>query len=590
MNDYKRMLLAVLIASLFIYLYTSVFVKPKRRMPQGGSAAVSDSLHPGAQTPPTSQAQPGGPQAEPGAPPEAQTSLPEGALGTGAQVSFHAATKGEREAEPALVVTQTCRGEILPVGGELASWTLEDFLDQNDEHVDLVNRGQGIGSDLDVEIVSEAGDIDFSDVPFEIRETAPGDPAVADVVKLTAADSAGASLTKTYTFYQDEYFFDLDIRASGFESGGGLACALSWRYGLPITESNERADLMNFAAVSLLGQELIKDKIKDFVKTPDKTHEGNVLWAGVRNKYFLAVMVPTHGQGKAVHTWGYPDRNLVGTQLLVPMAHDESGAATASFRVYVGPIEYDLLSALGVGLEKAVYQRFRFMAPLNHLILIVMTWTHKVLPNYGIVIILVSALTKLLFYPLTKSSLKSMSAMRKLQPEIEALKKKYKSDPKKMNQAQMELFRKHKVNPMGGCLPILVQMPIFFALYNVLSESVQLRRAPFVGWIDDLSAPDTLFHLGTFPIHVLPLVMAVTQLLQPQMGGGDPRQATMTKIMPVFLLVIFYGLPSGLVLYWTVNNVMTALQQYLMNRAEGATEAVEIVTPPKTKKGAGKTR
>jgi len=211
-----------------------------------------------------------------------------------------------------------------------------------------------------------------------------------------------------------------------------------------------------------------------------------------------------------------------------------------------------------------------------------MTWTYGFVPNYGIVIIIVSVLIKLVFFPLTRSSLKSMSAMKRVQPELDALKKKHKGDPKKMNQLQMELFKKHKVNPMGGCLPILVQMPMFFALYNVMVESVQLRRAPFVGWIGDLSAPDTLFSMGTFPIHVLPLIMAATQLAQPTMGPStDSRQQMMKYMMPIFMLVIFYGLPSGLVLYWTVNNVLTALQQYLMNRSEAGKEGAVTVVPEK---------
>jgi len=588
MTDYKRMLLAVLIASLFIFLWTSVFVKPKRRPPGGEPTAVADSVYPGAVDAPEREELPGT-RAE--TPPEEsrerrEAPLPGTIIAEGGGVDFPAASPEDPRTRPAVVETDLCRGTIAPVGGGLASWKLLDFLDLNDETVDLVNKGLGISSELDVELVLRSGPVNFQDAPFSVETVSSSDPAVEKKVRLTAADTSGASLTKTYTFYRDKYFFDLDVEARGFGSESGLACALSWRHGVPITESNQKADLQNFAAVTLVGEEHEKDKVKDFNKEPSRSYEGSVFWTGVRNKYFIAAIIPTEGPGKAVHTWGTPDRNQVGTQLLTQMAPDGVGAGTASFRVYGGPVEYDLLSALDVGLERSVYQRFQFMTPLNHLIFAVMKWFYKFLPNYGVVIIIVSALSKLVFYPLTKSSLKSMAAMRKLQPEIEALKKKYKGDPKKMNQAQMELFRKHKVNPMGGCLPILLQMPIFFALYNVLVESVAFRRAPFVLWIDDLSAPDTLFYVGTFPIHVLPIVMAVTQLLQPQMGGADPRQAMMTKIMPVFLLVIFYGLPSGLVLYWTINNIMTALQQYIMNRQEAAKEAAAgVVTAPAPARG-----
>jgi YidC/Oxa1 family membrane protein insertase len=485
---------------------------------------------------------------------------------------------------------------LLAEGGGLASWELADFVDTNKELVNLVNLDQGGKSDLHFELISGDERVNLGDVPFELSEVYRTDSEVAKTLKLTATDTAGATVVKTYTFYHDRYYFDLEVQTEGFESRDGLSCALTWSNGLPITESNEKQDVSNFAAISLIGEEFVKDKMGKFDKEPVKTHQGNVMWTGVRSKYFVAAMIPTHGGGRAVRTWGDKDRNLVAAQLFAPM--QVSGErASASFRIYAGPMEFNRLRALEIGLENDVYQRFKFMAPLNHLVFALMTWTYGFVPNYGVVIILVSLLIKIVFYPLTRASLRSMNAMKKIQPELEALKKKYKGDPKKQNQLQMELFKKHKVNPMGGCLPILVQMPIFFALYNVLVESVQLRHAPFVAWINDLSAPDTLFHVGTFPIHVLPLIMAATQLAQPTMGPStDSRQMMMKYMMPIFLLVIFYGLPSGLVLYWTVNNVLTALQQYWMNRSEKAAEAA-VTTAPKdaakaapAKKPAGRRR
>jgi YidC/Oxa1 family membrane protein insertase len=594
MGEYKRMLLAVVIASIFIYLWTSIVAKHPSRRPGGpispaDSALVADTTgaarHP---IPPADQGRlPTSPQPKtPTTAPTTPVATPpsEGAESLALRGGWEAVPEWESE----VVGTDLCKGVLVESGGGLSSWQLLDYLDQQDEPVNLINLGQGTASDLRLELVSGDALLSFDEVDYAKQEVEPparvteaGD-TIETVIALTASDSSGAGIAKTYTFYRGHYYFDLDVKTSGFSSANGLSCALSWGYGLPITEANVRADVSNLAAISLLGDEFIKYKMGDFKKEPVRTEEGTVRWTGVRNKYFIAAMIPTGATGTAIRSWGSPDLELVASQLFVPMDIASDGAAVASFRIYAGPMDFERLRALNVGLEKDVYQRFKFMAPLNHLVFGLMKWTYGLVPNYGVVIILVSVLIKLIFYPLSRSSLRSMQAMKKVQPELEALKKKYKGDAKKMNQAQMELFRKHKVNPMGGCLPILVQMPIFFALYNVLVESVELRRAPFVGWINDLSAPDTLFHLGTFPVHLLPLIMAVTQLAQPTMGAAsDPRQQMMKYVMPIFLLVIFYGLPSGLVLYWTVNNVMTALQQYMMNRSEKAGEDEVTVAPVK---------
>lgn len=580
MSEYKRMILAVIVASIFIYLWTTFFAKPPARR-AGAPGGAGDTTAVAETQTEESPAVPS--QAPPIPPPSRGTQPSQERPAAGAEEALGGAWESVPPWERSVVETEVCKGAVVSDGGGLSRWELKEFPNQVEEPVNLVNIDDAAGdprtSDLRIDLVSGDALLSFDEVPFGLRELHPDDPAVERKLQLTASDTAGASIVKTYTLYNDRYYFDLDVEVRGFATGQRLSCALSWNHGLPITERNEKADISNFAAMSLVGEEFIKDKMGGFRKEPMKTHEGNVIWTGVRNKYFVVAMVPTHEQGTAVRTWGSPDINLVATQLFVPMEITGESAA-ASFRVYAGPMDYDRLLELGVGLERDVYQRFKFMAPLNHLVFGLMRWTYSLVPNYGVVIILVSVLIKIVFYPLSRSSLKSMQAMKKIQPELEALKKKYKGDAKKMNQAQMELFRKHKVNPMGGCLPILVQMPIFFALYNVLVESVELRRAPFVLWINDLSAPETLFHIGTFPIHVLPLIMAVTQLVQPTMGPStDPRQQMMKYIMPAFLLVIFYGLPSGLVLYWTVNNVMTALQQYLMNRSEKGKEE-PVTTPP----------
>ena len=257
---------------------------------------------------------------------------------------------------------------------------------------------------------------------------------------------------------------------------------------------------------------------------------------------------------------------------------------TGQVSTYVGPMEYDRLKALGVGLEKAIYfggfpfpeswaARYGLPSfPMEWIVvptLAIMRWFYRFVPNYGIAIILLTVITKVLFFPLTIKSMTSMRAMQALQPQINALRSKYRSDPQRLQRETMELYRIHKVNPLGGCLPMVVQIPIFYALYDALSVSVDLQGAPFIClghlfgmdlWICDLSRHD--------PTYVLPILMGVSMFVQQKMTPvmGDPRQAKMMLFMPVVFTFMFLNLPAGLVLYWTLSNVLQIGQQKYMEK------------------------
>jgi YidC/Oxa1 family membrane protein insertase len=204
--------------------------------------------------------------------------------------------------------------------------------------------------------------------------------------------------------------------------------------------------------------------------------------------------------------------------------------------------------------------------------LMLMNWLYGLIPNYGVAIIILTIMIKVVLWPLGNKSYKSMNEMKKLQPLMTELREKYKNDKKKMNQELMSLYRTYKINPMGGCLPMLVQIPVFIALYRMLYEAIELRHAPFIGWINDLSAPDRLFRFGfevplmepPYGIPVLTLIMGATMLLQQKMTPpmGDPTQAKIMMFMPLIFTVIFINFSSGLVLYWLVNNVLSIAQQY----------------------------
>ena len=316
-------------------------------------------------------------------------------------------------------------------------------------------------------------------------------------------------------------------------------------------------------------------ELKDPLLVAEAVVSGARRWAALEDDYFIAALVGrpstyvTRGRARDVAQAGLVFRE-------VEIAAGQTWEAAGD--LYVGPKEWERLQALGVGLEQAqarnygkflwfAFPMWWFTVPLLWLMNFFGTW----LPgqNYGVAIILLTVLVKVVFFPLSLKSMKSMKAMQALQPQLNALRSKYKSDPQRFQREQMEMFRKQGVNPMGGCLPMVVQIPIFYALYLTLQYSVELQGAPFVLWITDLSKKD--------PYYVLPILMGISMLVQQKMTPtvGDPRQAQIMLIMPVVFTFMFLEFPTGLVLYWLVNNCLSIGQQYLIDRSAAPRKAVE---------------
>jgi len=283
-------------------------------------------------------------------------------------------------------------------------------------------------------------------------------------------------------------------------------------------------------------------------------------WIGIMDRYFIAAVI-----GDANRTYRYyfkgATMNGVATYqagMLESPARMDGGEAVFTSRIYVGPKSTPVMETLNVGLERAVdYGWFAFIAkPMHDLLL----WLHRFIPNYGWCIIVLVILIKALFFIPTKKSYESMAAMRKLQPEMQRLRELYGDDRQRMGQEMMALYKKHKVNPLGGCLPIIVQIPVFFALYKTLLVSIELRHAPFAGWIHDLSAMD--------PYYILPVLMGASMIVQQRLNPPppDPMQAKVMKFLPVIFTFMFLFFPSGLVLYWLVNNVLSIAQQWYVMR------------------------
>jgi YidC/Oxa1 family membrane protein insertase len=266
---------------------------------------------------------------------------------------------------------------------------------------------------------------------------------------------------------------------------------------------------------------------------------------------------------------------MVITQMVLPETTIGPGNDRSfDFKAFIGPKDTEMLTKANYELGEAV--NFGMFDILAKPFLWIMNQIYKVIPNYGVAIIILTLMTKIILWPLGNKSYKSMNDMKRMQPLMAEIREKHKNDKKKMNEETMALYRTYKINPMGGCLPMVVQLPVFFALYRMLYQAIELRHAPFFGWINDLSAPDRLFQFGfsipfmepPYGIPVLTIVMGATMFLQQKMSPppGDPTQAKLMMFMPLIFTVIFINFSAGLVLYWLINNIFSIAQQYYIQK------------------------
>lgn len=304
-------------------------------------------------------------------------------------------------------------------------------------------------------------------------------------------------------------------------------------------------------------------------------YEGVIDWIAIQSRYFISSLIPENPTEATFHLVQKAGE-VLAAQYILPEINIKPGTQQSfQFKIFQGPMSMSLLDSYGKKLGKALdFGMFDFLAkPLLWLMNFIY---NNLIPNYGIAIIIITLITKALLWPLGTKSYKSMGEMKKLQPLIKEIKEKYGDDRKRVNEETMALYRTYKINPMGGCLPMLVQIPVFFALYRMLYEAIELRHAPFFLWINDLSAPDRLFNFGfsipfmdpPYGIPVLTLAMGATMFLQQRMSPpmGDAAQAKMMMLLPVVFTFIFINFSSGLVLYWLVNNIVSIGQQYYITK------------------------
>ena len=385
----------------------------------------------------------------------------------------------------------------------------------------------------------------------------------------------GRTVHRLYRFRHTNYTFEVSTWVEGLQPPAGSSMLLLWGPGLlrHINDVGRQGQTAEHPRSYVSGKVL-----HETPKKPGETQveQGQVAWTALADTYFAAVLMPQEPAGEAVMA-----RRLEGDTLEVglrtPLTHDQT---KQTVRVYVGPKSQPLLEAADPSLDKLI--DLGFFSPLARPMLQFLRLLNGLVHNYGVTIILTTILIKIVFWPLTQTSYKSMQAMQKLQPKLKELQVVYKDDRQALNRAMMQLYREHKVNPMGGCLPMVLQIPVFFAFYNALLYAIELRHAPFVCWhtelwwigrgICDLSVYD--------PSYVTPVLMGITMFIQQKMTPttGDPAQAKIMQFMPLMFLMFFLKAPAGLVIYWLVNNLLSIAQQLFINRTHAPGTAKTVVT------------
>jgi YidC/Oxa1 family membrane protein insertase len=385
----------------------------------------------------------------------------------------------------------------------------------------------------------------------------------------------GLKIVKRFKFSSDGYTINLEVEAQnssskeitnqlGLEWIGEIELARLAKeenkdFGLKYSFlRNQKVEKKEFGGARTSGCVPSCGTRKTTVEPFETVERGDIKWFSFGGEYFTALLIPPPSKEISLSVKG-SEKELLRADFMTPsISVPPQGKVNATYRIYLGPKDEDRLKSLGVGAEKLT--DFGFFTIVAKPLLWFIRVTHKVTGNYGIDIIIISILIKIIFLPLTQISMKSMKEMQKVQPEMSRLKEQYKNDKARLQQEIMLLYKRRKINPMSGCLPMLIQIPVFIALYNALQNGIEMRHAPFFLWIVDLSAKD--------PIYITPIIMGATMFIQQKMtpSAADPAQAKMFLLMPVMFTFLFLNFPSGLVLYWLVNNVLSIAHQYYLNK------------------------
>jgi YidC/Oxa1 family membrane protein insertase len=439
-----------------------------------------------------------------------------------------------------LDLVNTSEEEGLPLGLTLLPFPSDGSWEVDKDKLDLLTRG-------------EKGEITFSK-DFE----------------------NGLKVSKKFGFTSDKNTIDLEVEIQNASPRQvQVQLGLDWigkielekladeenkDYGLKFAYfKNQKMEKKTFGGASTSGCTPGCSSPKRKVEPFEFSEKGDIGWYSFEGEYFAALLIPPAAEHSVTLAVKGDEKNILKVRgTLSPISIPSKQAIKVPYRIYLGPKATRPLKELGVGAEKLL--DFGFFSFIAKPILWFLNLTNSVTGNYGIDIIIVSILIKIIFLPLTQISMKSMKEMQKVQPEMTRIRETYKNDKARLQQEIMLLYKRRKINPMSGCLPMLIQIPVFIALYNALQNAIELRHAPFFWWIKDLSAKD--------PIYITPLIMGATMVLQQKMTptSADPTQAKMFMLMPIMFTFLFLNFPSGLVLYWLVNNVLSIAHQSYVNK------------------------
>jgi len=557
----SRLMIALALSMLVVFVYWRIYAPEQTPPPpaeQPGQAAAPSPAE--VATPPATGEPSAAAQADEGA--KGRTASPEDV----------------RQAQDVGVETSLMRATFTTLGGRLRSLELKEYESRAGGHVELVPRTElGANTRLPLGIVVPGPNV--RDEP----DTYLFDATVRDgVVEMECMLDCGLRLQKEFRFKDGSYVVESDITFTnetpervyvGQDEKPGYTFA--WE---PAVQDPSVRSAGRFGSVMgpvWMGE---NGKFNDKSRKRPKVHAWDGQWAGLRSRYFAAIIrpenVPVLVEGDPIGEKGQDGQRMAVAAASFQLEPGEQHVDR--YELFMGPLELSMLRALGHDYHRLV--NFGMFRPVSLAMLWILRTSYRMIPNYGIAIIVLTVFARVLFYPLNHKSMQSMKKMQALRPAMQEIEKKYKDKPQERAKKMMELQKQHGVSMFGGCLPMLAQFPIWIALFRTLQNAIELRGAPFMLWINDLSSPETLFHLPfKLPlfgdqVHLLPLLMAGImvgqQKLMPMSTGGQAdSQKMMMIMMPIMMGVLFYHMPSGLCLYILVSTLLAVVQQYLVHRS-----------------------
>ncbi len=553
--DTRNVFVAIVLSMIILFGYQYLFVSPPSQTPVATTAVV-----------PT-----GGTAVETSSPPPPATPVKLAAANN------QPVPPPSRPAREIKVDTKHYVAEVSEAGGLITSFRLKDYRESHEAgsaDKELVQAGPG--RDLPLFFSWGTDPARVGVLPLYEAGEPSRDSSGSVTLKMTGQLPAGLVVTRKLTFNAEHYLLDLSIEVANTSDSSLQGSPYLSLVNRPFSPATKNTRFLFNGPAILQDDKLNEVKVKDLEKEGPKTFKGNITWTAVEDTYFMMAVAPT--------------ANESGSPVSVRLASEEDGGISNvltgpaeiiapgstrhyNYTVYFGPKKMAELNAADHEFNRAInFGWFGFVAKP---VLMLLNLLYGLVGNYGVAIILVTFLIKLFFWPISHKGMKSMKGMQKIQPKLALIREKYKDDKERLAQEQMRLYQTYKINPLGGCLPMVLQIPVFFALYRVLMQAIELRHAPFMLWITDLSAPERLNvgfqipYLGGLPL--LTILMGGTMFLQQKMTpttAANPEMAKMMMFMPVIFTFLFINFASGLVLYFFVNNLLQMAQQYFINRAQ----------------------